>query len=129
MIEDEAAVGRQSAFRHLNCGCRSSARPLAIGTATLDQLFTLYPRLGCQRPFLEWRDDDRFLCALDNGDQLLPLRLRNFEPIETLLEVIHERLPLAFGDHEIADANRPLTDQCTFAAPPPPSRPTRSQNT
>ena len=102
MIEDEAAVGRQSAFRHLNSWLPKQRPP--TGYRHRNSGSALYASiLGwvARRPFLEWRDDDRFLCALDNGDQLLPLRLRNFEPIEALLEVIHERLPLAFGDHEM----------------------------
>jgi hypothetical protein len=52
--------------------------------------------------FLKWLDDDRFLGAFNNCDQLKRFRFRNLELVERLLEVIHKGLPLAFCNHKVA---------------------------
>jgi hypothetical protein len=61
-----------------------------------------FPLLAsCHCHGLEWRDDDRFLSALNDSDQLLPVWLGHVEFIHRLLHVIHECFSFVFGDHEM----------------------------
>ena len=47
-----------------------------------------------RKSFLERRDDDCFPRALDDRDQLLALRIRDLEPVQVLMGIIHERVPI-----------------------------------